>query len=663
MRTLTIATMAAVFAATVLLPSAPAEACGGFFCSQIPVEQTGERIVFGVGSGTVTASIQINYMGPAEEFAWVVPVSSAPELSLGTDSMFSIINNYTAPQYYLNWNFGDGSCGIYPPMADGATGGGAGGDDGGEVVVLEQDQIGPYDFAVVSSTDAGALMDWLDDNGYDQPEESTAIIAHYVEQEMVFLAMKLTKDADTGDLQPITLEFDAEEACVPLVLTRIAAMPDMPVRVWVFSEDRAVPTNWFDVELNEAKIDWFSNAANYDDVVSAAVDEAAGHGFVTEYAQEIDPTGWFYTEGVWDTAQLAAYGNPAQFLDEALWMGLPRDAQMQALIRKYIPMPEGLPEECHDESAFYNWNKEHCFSLMPEDWSFDAVGFAGEIETRVVEPLRQAQIMADHFDYLTRMYTTVSAEEMTRDPMFGFNPDLPMVSNYHTADALGVCSEDGNEILEVHITLESGETFVVQGPIDMWGWGWGGGFPGGGDGAEDYTYEDPVPDQPAAATINIMGTSGPPEVVAPEDVEAKEQSFALMDPTTLPWDGELPGDDPGTDDPGTDDPGTGTDDPGTDDPGTDDPGTDDPGTGTGGDDGTDGGGSDDGTTGPGTVDDDGTVTGGGDDAPTGGDGTGITVPDTDDGGCAGGGTPLGTLAFAGLALLWIARRRRATLRA
>jgi len=46
--------------------SAPARACGGFFCSQAAgVNQAAERIVFAQNDGgTVTAVIEIQYQGP-----------------------------------------------------------------------------------------------------------------------------------------------------------------------------------------------------------------------------------------------------------------------------------------------------------------------------------------------------------------------------------------------------------------------------------------------------------------------------------------------------------------------------------------------------------------------------------------------------------------------
>ena len=68
-----------------------AKACGGFFCSQVPIEQSGETIIFGVDKeeSKVTATIQINYQGEAKDFAWVIPVMSAPEISLAGNLLFA----------------------------------------------------------------------------------------------------------------------------------------------------------------------------------------------------------------------------------------------------------------------------------------------------------------------------------------------------------------------------------------------------------------------------------------------------------------------------------------------------------------------------------------------------------------------------------------------
>src|SRR5262245_11571312 len=78
--------------ATVLVGvSLPSEAlaCGGFFCSRVPVDQSGENIVFGVDGRRVEAHVQIQYQGAAEKFAWVVPVPSLPQLSIGSPVLFT----------------------------------------------------------------------------------------------------------------------------------------------------------------------------------------------------------------------------------------------------------------------------------------------------------------------------------------------------------------------------------------------------------------------------------------------------------------------------------------------------------------------------------------------------------------------------------------------
>jgi hypothetical protein len=50
------------------------------------------------------------------------------------------------------------------------------------------------------------------------------------------------------------------------------------------------------------------------------------------------------------------------------------------------------------------------------------------------------QELIDRTAYATRLYSTLSAEEMTVDPVFVFNPDLPDVSNVHQATRVTECS-------------------------------------------------------------------------------------------------------------------------------------------------------------------------------------------------------------------------------
>src|SRR5688572_6239528 len=83
----------------------PAAACGGFFCSNIsqPVAQAGEQIAFSIEEdGTVTAVIRITWSGPAESFAWIVPVPQVPEIATGSDAIFDALWNATAVTFTTN---------------------------------------------------------------------------------------------------------------------------------------------------------------------------------------------------------------------------------------------------------------------------------------------------------------------------------------------------------------------------------------------------------------------------------------------------------------------------------------------------------------------------------------------------------------------------------
>jgi hypothetical protein len=499
-----------------------AKACGGFFCSQVPVDQTGEQIIFGVGEGTITAQILINYAGEAEDFAWVLPVASKPEITLGSPTAFQRLDQRTAPVFNLDWNTNN-ECNNwwwwFSPMAADASAGND--EDGGRgVTVIAEKEVGPFQTVILESTSTDELIAWLDDNDYDQPPETRPLIDHYVRQGMLFVALRLLKDEPTGAIQPITLTFEEPNPCVPLVLTQVAASPDMPVQLYLVSDKRMVPTNWMHVTINEKKIDWINRGANYDDVVTQAVDEAAGHAFVTEYA---GPSAFLkdlvYRDGQYDIAKLATLDDPAAFIDELMRQNFPRDPSVIAQLRKHIPMPAHLVSQGVSEAQFYN-NLAFYADQLGEDFVFDPAALAHDLDERIVTPLKDTQAIFDSRPYFSRLYTTVSPEEMTRDPIFAENPDLPDVSNVHTATATATCGVNPNDPPEsVLITLPSGKTMLVRGPFQMtW---------------PTITYPDPAPNEPAASKIELIGTSGPGTVVHPSQVTAVDQALDLKSPSDV----------------------------------------------------------------------------------------------------------------------------------
>src|SRR5262245_30478716 len=183
-----------VLSIALLLPR-PAAACGGFFCSTSPVDQSGEKILFAVDELGIEVHVQIKYTGTDAEFAWVVPVRQVPTLKLGVDQMFNIVDQMTRPVFYLNWHE-TGMCrNVYGggDSLDSAHGSGSPvpPQSPGGVDVVAQSVVGPYDSAIIRSDNAQAIKDWLTQNGYNLTPAGAALLDPYVQEQDYFVALKL----------------------------------------------------------------------------------------------------------------------------------------------------------------------------------------------------------------------------------------------------------------------------------------------------------------------------------------------------------------------------------------------------------------------------------------------------------------------------------------
>src|SRR6187402_473285 len=105
---------AAVWSVVTFLP-ATANACGGFFCNAAqPVNQAAEGIIFvDNGDGTTTAVIQIQYQGPAQNFSWLLPISSVPksdsDIGIASNLALQRLQSATNPSYTLTTRV-EGTC-------------------------------------------------------------------------------------------------------------------------------------------------------------------------------------------------------------------------------------------------------------------------------------------------------------------------------------------------------------------------------------------------------------------------------------------------------------------------------------------------------------------------------------------------------------------------
>ncbi len=469
--------LATLCAALVLgLTPRQAQACGGFFCNfQNPVVQAAERVLYVQEGAKITVHIQIAYQGPSTKFSWVLPLAKQPTLGIGSDSIFSALENATSPQFYLQTNNSENcyfnQC-MYP-MASAGEGDGTTQTKGSNgVTILAQEAVGPYDTVVLQGDSGAAVQKWLSDNGYDQPPATAGLLDVYAKKQFVFLALKLQKDKTDGDLQPIVLTLQETGPCLPIRLTALAANPDMPIIIWSLAQHRAIPKNYLHVEINPKTIDWFSGGGNYYTVASQAVDQASGHAFLTEYAGPSSLLKGQLAYATWDTGKLADIPEPGKFLQEMLNQGLPRTSQLQALIRKFIPKPAEFQAET--DQTFYGCVQSQCAGSCGDPCTaiqaavakqtFDAKGFAKALQAGVVAPLQAVQTSFDNIPYLTRLFTLVSPEEMGKDPIFGVNPDLPDVPRQHTAQATPICEAGSKLATQAKLVFEDGSTLTLPVP-------------------------------------------------------------------------------------------------------------------------------------------------------------------------------------------------------
>ena len=445
-----------LLATSAVLSTSAAFACGGFFCSQNqPVNQAAERIVFAQNDdGTVTAVIQILYQGDAPKFSWLLPISTVPkgdQLALASNIGFTRLQQATNPQYTLQTVM-EGTCKqiLFPTAGNGAGGSAsaAGGatsiDNHGPVTVEASGTLGAFDWTVISVDPkypdvSGAATTWLTDNGYTVGDGAPGLIRPYLSEGMYLLALRLTKNAGVGSIRPIVLTYDAERPMIPIKLTAVAANDNMGVMTWLLGSARGVPQNYLSLELNDARINWFNANSNYNSVVTAAADEASGQGFVTEFAApstKVAKTIWSdFDETSW-TSYTQRTGAPySEAFNTAYSYWGSWDGFWDAM-KPLIQLPQGVSFDTYKSCPYCN-NVQADYA---PGMSFADMSAA--LEKLVITPVRDMQALFDAHPYTTRLYTTMSARDMTADPLFTFNPDLPEVNNLHTAQRIVECTPD-----------------------------------------------------------------------------------------------------------------------------------------------------------------------------------------------------------------------------
>jgi hypothetical protein len=281
-------------AAALLVGPRPAAACGGFFCSQTPVLQTAERVVFEIEGDVITAYVQLQYSGTDPNFAWVVPVPEVPQVEVGVGAaMFDALDAQTRPIFVSPAGVPAADASLDVSSCGGALFGGGGRAAPPslqvrsvplpEVDVWAKATVGPFEYVVLSAERAADLNDWLGINGYQLQPGSDPVVQGYLDRGMKLLGLKLAPDAGASQVEPIKLTYRDSAGCatIPLQLTAIAAVPNLEIITWVFGAHRVAPENFAHVTVDAAAL---GGERDYLPALGRAVDALGGRGFVTEKA-------------------------------------------------------------------------------------------------------------------------------------------------------------------------------------------------------------------------------------------------------------------------------------------------------------------------------------------------------------------------------------------
>lgn len=444
-----------------------ADACGGFFCSSIPVNQNAEQIIFRQDGDQVVALVRIQYQGDAEEFSWVVPVPGIPEVSTSSELLFTSLDARTRPNFQLNYA-GESCFGSFPFPLEGvaADASPSGNTAGGSVSILDEKVVGPFNVQIVRSEDPTAMAQWLEDNNYDLTDRGVELIRPYVEEGMNFVAVKLQKDKAVGDLVPLKMVYKTDRPMVPIRLTAVAAQPNMGIVVWLVGPARAVPTNFPHVVVNYAKLNWlqaFGLYGEYVNLVTLAMNEAGGLGFATDFAGPGAPLRDVMPDVDMMNKMLDEQDgelDPAQGLVSIARTGIYPQAKLSSLFTEHLPLPDGEPRFTYGNPQ----RLSEIFTFVQLRFALSAI-VAG-LRTDVIDSYADGLRVLDGEPYVTRLFTTMSAEEMTLDPCFGYNSDLPDQSVNRFATLEQECILD-----ELHWRLVLGEGTGRDGEVIREGFG------------------------------------------------------------------------------------------------------------------------------------------------------------------------------------------------
>ncbi|MBX3270457.1 MAG: DUF2330 domain-containing protein [Sandaracinaceae bacterium] len=264
---------------------------------------------------------------------------------------------------------------------------------------------------------------------------SASLLEPYAAAGHVFVALRLRSNANTRVIQPVVLRMPTREACLPLRLTAIATVPRLPIVTYFLGRMQATPANYSLVELEPTDPDLWTASRSWRPMLDAAIDELGGQAFARDYA---GPTPAI-SLALPSVNDLAGETDPAELIRALSARGYRAEPRLLELFERYVHPPADRAES---PASYYDClflgSTDHC----GEPALFDPVSLMARIDAEITTPRQEAHDLVHRHRYLTRLYTSIRARDMTVDPVFRLDEGLDDHDNVHHARRVTACSAE-----------------------------------------------------------------------------------------------------------------------------------------------------------------------------------------------------------------------------
>ena len=133
------------------------------------------------------------------------------------------------------------------------------------VDVVSVQHAGVFDSTTIRSSDARAVIQWLEKNGYNASDVIEPVVSPYVKDGWVFVASKLRRDnadARQTSIHPLAFKFATRVPVYPMKLTA-AGKSDCVVDLYVFGDKRAGARHFSVKRCDRVSQNWQPDQASY----------------------------------------------------------------------------------------------------------------------------------------------------------------------------------------------------------------------------------------------------------------------------------------------------------------------------------------------------------------------------------------------------------------